>query len=239
MNTEYDKDEWAAGTTRGRRVFNFGYRLTGSEFKGWQLLKTVLMRESRDLTEKVYIWESRSDPKQEMVRVSVTERHDWRLAQESLHQYLMECMRPGIPKGTKKLGQLGDVNYAVREPQTNIAGTITFTRGNVCVSVSSAGDKKVDVSEMAAVVERALGEPSARAEAGRRRVRARVPERVDAVAGKSVVLVEKLPKTVPRGGWLKIIVPDGELSRKGDALVYVSPEAGRKRVDAHLFILAD
>jgi hypothetical protein len=232
MNTKYDRDEWATGTTLGRRVFNFGYRLTSSEYKGWKLLKTVTMQEGRDRTEKVYIWESNSDPKHEMIRVSVNERHDWRLAQESLHQYLMECMRRDIPRGTKKLAQLGDVNYVGREPQTDIVGAITFTRGNVCVSISSAGEKSVDVSEMAAVLDRALSEPRARIEAGKGQVRARVPESVDVAARKPVVLVEKLPEAVPRGGWLKIVVPDGELRRKGDALIYESPEGGKKRVRA-------
>lgn len=232
MNTEYDKNEWAAGTTRGRQVFNFGYRLIGSEFKGWKLLKTVLMQDGRDPTEKVYLWESSSDPKREMLRVSITERYHWKLAQETLYQYLMECMRPDIPKGTKKLAQLGDVNYVTREPHTDIAGAIIFTRGNVCVSVSNAGEKNVDVSEMAAVLERALSEPSAKAEAGKRQLRVRIPEWVDVTARKPVVLVEKLSEAVPRRGWLKIIVPDGELRRKGDALIYVSPEGGKKRVSA-------
>jgi len=230
MSTEYDKDEWAAGTTRGRQVFNFGYRLTGSEFKGWKLLKTVLMQDGRDLIEKVYLWASGSDPKHEMLRVSITERYYWKLAQETLHQYLMECMRPDIPKGAKNLAQLGDVNYVTREPRTNIAGAIVFTRGNVCVSVSNAGEKNVDVSEMAAVLERALSQPSAKA--GKRQVRVRIPEWVDVTARKPVVLVERLPEAVPRRGWLKIIVPDGELRRKGDALIYVSPEGGKKRVSA-------
>ncbi len=232
MNTEYDKDEWAAGTTRGRQVFNFGYRLTGRELKDLKLLKTVLMQESRDLIEKVYLWGSSSDPKHEMIRVSITERFYWKLAQETLHQYLMECTRPNIPKGTKKYAQLGDVNYVTREPQTNIAGAIMFTRGNVCVSVSSAGEKNVDVSEMAAVLERALSEPPAKADASRPKVHACIPEWVDVTARKPVVLVEKLPEAVPRGGWLKIIVPDGELRRKGDALIYVSPEGGKKHVSA-------
>ncbi len=232
MNTKYDKNEWAAGTTLGRQVFNYAYRLTGAEFKGWKLLKTVTMQEGRDLTERVYIWQSNSDPKHEMVRVSITERHDWRLAQESLHQYLMECMRPDIPRGTKKLAPLGDVNFVGREPQTDIAGAITFTRGNVCVSISSAGEKGVDVSEMAAMLDRALSEPPAKAEAGKRRARAGIPESVDVMARKPFVLIEKLPEAVPRGGWMKIIVPDGELHRKGDALIYVSPDGGKKRVSA-------
>ena len=232
MNTKYDKDEWAAATTQGRQVFNFGYRLTGREFKGWKLLKNVRMQERRDLTENVYIWESSSDPKHEMIRVSITECHNWKLAQESLHQTLMECMRPDIPKGTKKLAQVGDVNYVAREAHTDIAAAIRFTRGNVSVDVSSTGDKNVDVSEMAVVLDHALSEAPAKKGAAKRQPRVRVPRSVDVAARKSVVLVENLPEAVPRGVWLKIFVPDGELRRKGDALVYVSPTSGKKTVRA-------
>lgn len=228
MNGKYDQEEWATTTTRGRQVFNYGYVLTGSELRGWKLLKTVSMQEGRDFSEKAYIWEDRGDPKA-MVRVSITERHSWKLAQESLHRHLIECMRADIPKGA---GELGDVNYTAREPQTDTAGAISFTRGNVCVAISSVGEKNMDVSEIAAALDRALSEPPAEAEAGRRPLRARVPKSVDVSAGKSVVLVEKLSEAVPRGGWLKVIVPDGELHRKGDALMYVSPQGGKKSVSA-------
>jgi hypothetical protein len=232
MNMEYNKKEWATGTTLGRRVYNFGYRMTGREFRGWKLLKSIAMQQKRDITETVYMWGNNSDPKHEMVRVSITERHDWKRAQESLHQNLTECMRPSIPRGAKKLAPLGDVNYAAGEPQTNIVGAITFTRGNVCVSVSTAGDKNVDVSELAGVLDRSLSEPPARVEAAKLMARPRAPKSVDVTARKSVVLVENLSNAVQRGGWLKILVPDGELHRKGDSLIYVSPETGKKRVSA-------
>jgi hypothetical protein len=31
-----------------------------------------------------------------------------------------------------------------------------------------------------------------------------------------------------RKGWLKVIVPDGEITREDDALIYTSPDAGDK-----------
>ncbi|MEK7408691.1 MAG: hypothetical protein AAB225_26795 [Acidobacteriota bacterium] len=230
MNSHYDVQEWAAATTRGRQVFNYGYRLTANDLKGWKLLKVVTLQEGRDLTDKAYIFQSTSDPEHEMVRVGITERNHWRLAQESLHQHLMNCMRSDIPRGTKQLAQVGDVIFVGREPQTDIAGAISFTRGNVCVVVSSAGAKSVDVSGIAVRLDRALSEPPAKAELDKGLVRARTPKTAAVTANRPFVLIEKLPEAA-RGGWLKVIVPDGELSRKGDGLIYVSPQGGEKRVD--------
>ena len=232
MNTQYSLEEWATGTKRGRQVFNYGYRLSGSEFNGWKLLKVVTMREDRDVTEKAYVWESTSNPKHEMVRVDITERHNWRLAQESLHEHLMHSMRPDIPRGTKKLAKLGDVVFVGREPQTDIPGAISFARGNVCVSVSSAGEKSIDVSDIAARLDRALSDPPAKREVEKGKVRALPPKTVTVKANEPYILIKNLPETVTRRGLLKIIVPDGELSRKGGALVYVSAQGGKKRVGA-------
>jgi hypothetical protein len=165
-----------------------------------------------------------------MVRVGITERHHWRLAQESLHQHLMHCMRPDIPRGTKKLAQLGDVIFVSRESHTDVAAAISFTRGNVCVSVSSVGEKNVDVSGIAARLDGALSEPPAKREVEKGQVRALTPKMASVKANEAYVLIKNLQKAAPRGGWLKIIVPDGELSRKGDALIYVSAQGGRKQV---------
>jgi len=235
MHAQYNVEEWAAGTTRGRRVFNYSYRMLGTELKGWELLKVVTVQETPEVTEKVYLWQSKSTPGRELVRVGITERHHWRLAQESLHQHLTHCMRPDIPRGTKKLAEMGDVNYVGREPRTDVPAAISFTRGNVCVTVSSVGDKSVDVSEIAASVDRALSERPAKGEEKKGRVRARAPKVVALEANKARVLIENLQKATPRAGWLKIIVPEGELIREGNALMYVSPEGGKKSVDTFAF----
>jgi hypothetical protein len=231
MNTHYNVEEWAAGTTRGRQVFNYNYRMLGTEFKGWKLLKVVTLREDRVVTEKAYIWQSESDPEYEMIRVDITEHHNWRKAQESLHVHLVQCMRPDIPRGTKKLAQLGDVNFVSREPHTDVPSTVSFTRGNLCISVSSVGEKNVDVSNIGARVDGALSGPPAESEVETGRVRALTPKMATVAANKAHVVIENLQKSAPRGRWLKIIVPDGELSRKGNALIYVSSQGGRKRVE--------
>jgi hypothetical protein len=205
-------------------------RMLGTEFRGWELIKTVTMHEDKDVTEKVYLWQNKSNPGREMVRVSITERHDWRLAQESLREYLNHCMRPDITRGTKNLASVGDVNFAGREPQTDIPAAVSFTRGNVTVTVSSAGEKTVDVSEMTAMLDRALSEAPTKAAQDKGLVEARAPKTVAVEPGKAQILIENLQKASKGGAWLKIIAPDGELSRKDDALIYVSPEGGKKPI---------
>jgi hypothetical protein len=49
-------------------------------------------------------------------------------------------------------------------------------------------------------------------------------------AGEAHVLIESLSKAAPRGAWLKVISPDGELSKKGDTLLYVAAQGGKKRI---------
>ena len=235
MNTSYSLEDWATGTQRGRQVFNYGYSLSGKEFKGWKLLKVVAMRKGASETENAYVWESTSDPKHEIIRVNITERHEWRLAQESLHERLMECMRPDVPKGTKKLAKLGDVVFVGREPRTDIPSTISFTRGNVCISVSSAGEKSVDVSDFAARLDRALSEAPAKGEVEKGMVQAKTPRVAPVKANEAVVLIKSLPAAAPKGGWLKVIVPDGELRRKGEALIYETPQGGKKSVSIFAF----
>jgi hypothetical protein len=233
MNSDYDVKEWAAGTTRGRRVFNFGFRLSGSEFRGWKLLKTVTMQETRGVTERAYLWQNKRDPEHAMVKVNVTERNSWRLAQASLRERLLEHARPDIPRGTKRVAQVGDVVFAARYPESDIPAEITFVRGNVCVSVSTAGPRRVDVADMALRLDRALSEPPAKREIEKRKVRPRSPRATAVKAKRSVALIEDLREAASRGEWVKVIVPDGELVRKGNALIYKSPESGKKRVTAY------
>ena len=230
MNTNYDMKAWAAETTHGRQVFNYCYRLSSSEFKGWKLLKEVTMQEGRDVAEKAYVLRRGTHPERELVRISITERHSWRSAQETLHEQLMHSMHPDIPRGTNKLAQLGDVIFVSRDPETDVPASISFTRGNLCVSVSSAGEQIVDVSKIATDLDKAFSTPPPKRLLVSRRVRTESPKSANVKANKSHCLIKSLQKATPRGKWLKVIVPDGEITRKADTLNYVSAEGGRKKV---------
>jgi hypothetical protein len=229
METPYDIEQWATQITHGRHVFNYNYRMLGSEQKGWELLKVVTMEAGPGVEDKVYLWVNKDDPKREMARVSIAELYHWRLALKRLHEHLSNCMRPSIPRGTGKLAKLGDVAFVARDPQLDLPAAIFFTRGNVCVSVSSVGERNVDVSGVTARLDRALSKPPTKAEVEKGRVKARPPKAATVKAGEAQVLIKNL-KDAARGGWLKVIAPDGQLGREGDALIYESSQGGKKRI---------
>jgi hypothetical protein len=235
MGGQYDVQEWAAATTRGRHVFNHNYRLLGGEFRGWELLKVVAMKTGQVPDEKVYLWSSKGDPGRDMVRVGIVERSVWRLAQERLRDELANSMRPDIPRGTGTSAKLGDVSFVSRDPQSDVPAAISFTRGNVCVLVNSVGERNVDVSELATRLDRLLNEPPAEAKVEKWRVRVRLPKAVVAKAEEAHVLIKNLEAAARRGEWLKIIAPDGELTRRDNALIYVSPKGGKRRINIFEF----
>jgi hypothetical protein len=206
--------------------------MSGSELRGWKLLKIVPLQEQPGATTKAYVWEHLNNPAHEVVRVDVTERDTWRLAQENLREHLLESVRPDIPKGTKNLAEIGDISYVGREPETDVVAAVSFSRGNVFVSVASVGDQGVDVSDIAAQIDRALREPPGKGALSSRKARAIAPKVVTVEANKACALIPKLDRAARAGEWLKVIVPDGELSRKGNGLLYVSKQQGTKQVSA-------
>jgi len=143
-------------------------------------------------------------------------------------------MRSNIPRGTKKLAQVGDVNFVGREPQTELAAAISFVRGNVCVIVSSIGEKTADVSKIAITLDRALGAHPSKREVANGRVRVQTPKVAIVKANEAYILIKNLQAVAPRGGWLKVIVPDGELSRKENELIYVSEHSGKKLIGTYV-----
>ena len=107
-----------------------------------------------------------------------------------------------------------------------LSGRNSFVRGNIAVSVNSVGSVTIDVSEIAAIVDRLLTEPPAMPSLRewpnrdrRKRFSSKVRKRA---AG------ERLKKV--GDGWLKVMIPDGELRRKGDAVIYISRQPGKKVV---------
>jgi hypothetical protein len=201
--------------------------MSGRELAGWQLLKAVPMHRDRTLTETTYLWRSQEAPERQMVRVSVAELPHWRAAQTHLRDALAHTMRPDIPRGTGSLSNVGDIEFVAREPQSDIPAAVQFTRGNVAVQVNSVGSVTVDVSNVAAAVDHALAEPPTKVRALRAAAK-RVTPRSVVVRKQGAPLVKDLRKVGDR--WIKVIVPDGELRRRGDALVYTSTEPGKKDV---------
>ena len=228
MNSNYNKEEWAATTDKGRQIYNYNYHLSGKEFKGWKLIKKVVLTETNELTEKAYFFESAADPKHEIIRIDIVERNGWDQAQESLHQSLLEKMRTDIPKGTGQ--EIGDVNYVAREQKSDIPAAISFTRGNILLSITCVGDRTFDVTGIADQIDNELHKAPTAAKQKTDKIRTLQPKEVTVQAREPHSLIRGLKKLTPPKMWLKVIVPDGELTRKGEDLIYTSPTAGKKRV---------
>jgi hypothetical protein len=231
MNSNYNKEEWAAITDIGRQIYNYNYHLSGNQFKGWKLIKMIVLTENKELTEKTYMFESAADPKHEIIRIDIVERNGWDLAQESLLQSLLEKMRTDIPKGTGELKEIGDVNYVAREQKSDIPAAISFTRGNLLLSINCVGDRNFDVTGIADQIDNELHKAPTAAKQKTDKIRTLKPTEVTVRAQEQYSLIRNLKKLAPRKMWLKIIVPDGELKRKGEDLIYISPTEGKKRVN--------
>lgn len=234
MESRYDPKEWADRTTRGRRVFNAGFRLVGADLRGWRLIKTVPMETSRGEGEPTAIWIRGDDPKRFMVRVSTAELPDWRAAHGRLLEGLRASMRSDIPPGTGELAALGDVNYVGRDPETDAAASISFTRGNVHVTVRSVGDQTIAVGDIALRIDRMLNERPPKAQVRSQRIKAASIKVGERQARGPYPVIRSLPRAVGRDGWLQVIAPDGELRREGNAIVYVAGEPGPKTVESFL-----
>lgn len=232
METPYDLQAWADVTTRGRRLYNYNYRMRGDELRGWELINVVAMENAPGHHETVYLWEKKGGEGQELVRIGVTEADDWRAAQSQLHAHLRHSMRPDLPHGAGKLAAVGDVNYVGQEPGGTRVASLVFSLGNVTITISSVGDKTVDVSAIAVRLDHTLGELPDEEE-----LKAGKAERLPVAAlkvkkGQMTTLIERLPERATTG-WHKIIAPDGELKREDDAIVYVSASAGEKKVERY------
>lgn len=233
MESQYDPKEWANRTARGRHIFNAGFRLVGTDLRGWRLIKTVPMETSRGEGEFAFIW-SRGEPKRFMVRVSTAELPNWRAAHRRLLEDLRASMRSDIPEGTGELAALGDVSYVGRDPETDTPASISFTRGNVHVTVRSVGDQTVGVGDIALRIDRMLNERPRKAQVRSQRTRAASIKVGERQARRPYRVVRNLPRTVGRDGWLQLIAPDGELRRDGNAIIYTAGKPGPKILESFL-----
>lgn len=236
MDAQYDIEEWAAETTRGRHIFNYNYRMMGDEIRDWEMINSATMESEPGVTERIYLWQKKGSKGQASVRISIVELPHWRSAQNLLLNQLRHSMRPNIPKGSGKFAQTGDIRFVGQEEQSGVVATIFFTRGNIFLSVSSVGEKVVDVSGMAKNLDRNFSGPPKEEEVKKGLVEVLSPKPLSVKEKEKTILIEKLPEPVPRSGWLKIIAPDGELSREDDALFYVSSKAGKKQIGKYVMV---
>ena len=232
MDTPYDLQAWADATSRGRRLYNYNYRMSGDELRGWELINVVPMENAPGHHEIVYLWEKKGSAGQELVRIGIAESDDWRAAQYQLHEQLRHSMRPDLPRGTGKLAAVGDVNYAGQEPGGKLVASLVFSLGNVTFAISSVGDKTVDVSAIAQRLDHTLGEPPAKEELKTGKAERLATAALKVKKGQMSTVVERLPERATTG-WHKLIAPDGELKREDDAIVYVSPSTGEKKVERY------
>ncbi len=232
QNTEpsYDLEAWAAATDLGRRLFNYNYRMTGSEIRGWELVNTVAMEHEPGLTEMIYIWQRKGSDGKALIRVGISETGDWRRAQAQLHGDLVHSMRPDVPRSKGKLAKIGDVSFAAKPPDAGEVASLVFCRGNMTVSVASAGEEYIDVAKVARRIDRDFSEPPGKKDLEAERALDRSPKKLKVKKLERVGLIDRLPEPGIRSGWLKIIVPDGEIAREGDELVYRAPAGGSKMV---------
>ena len=119
----YDLDDWEAATDLGRRLFNYNYRMTGREIRGFELVNTVDMQPGPGLTERVYVWEKKGSAGKQLIRIGITETDQWRRAQAELQAQLVHSMRPTIPRAKGKLARLGDVSYAAGPEDADTVAT--------------------------------------------------------------------------------------------------------------------
>jgi len=145
-------------------------------------------------------------------------------AQKHLTEILDHNMRPDLPGS---IVGLGDISFVTRAPQSDIPAAIQFTRGNIAVAVNSVGSVTIDVSSVATTIDRLLGDPTAKLPSVRRLTTAQPPKTVVAKGREGSTLVKDLKNV--GNAWLKVIVPDGELRRKENTIVYVSRQ-GKKAV---------
>ena len=241
MDKEYYAKILEEAAPKGRGLLVYNVELQANYFNGFKLVKRFVMERTSTLTEKVYIFqpvgESGSDV---MIRVSLAELNNAENAKARLGQELTQSMRPEIPPGTGELEAVGDVNFVGRSGPADLTAGISFTRGNICVTVRNAGAKRVDVSELAKQIDELLcGErrvdadenaesAGMRTSAVERSSRAgRTEGRPVAVRGRErVMVVRELSELTAEEGWVRISVPQGELSREGNAVVYWAEAAG-------------
>ncbi len=219
MATQDSLQAWADETDLGRRLFNHNYRPLETEAAGWSLIKSVSPHADDELTEWVYLWQDAGAP-QRLIRVDVAELPAWQEAQCYLAGTFEQSMRPDIPRPEGVLRAVGDVQFVASSADVDHPENIRFSRGNVAVSVSSVGRDPVDVSDLAAMIDRDLSvlrAPSTLSAAELRPL---------AEARHSSRQLQIAAIDPADSSWTQVLVEGGEVRRERNAIVYKPGEAG-------------
>ena len=73
MESKYDQKAWGQETKLGRRLYIHNFGMKGTEFAGWELVKTSIVSHSPDASEKIYMWKRKKSEGEKSKRLeSVT-----------------------------------------------------------------------------------------------------------------------------------------------------------------------
>lgn len=230
MESTYDQKAWEQNTKLGRRLYIHNFGLKGTEFAGWELVKTLFCETSEEMAEKTYIFKYNKSKDEVLVHMRVVESNYWRNALFHLNAQLMQCMRPDIPRGKAKTAKIGDVQHVGETPDRE-TGEIFFTRGNLQISVSSVGMKPVDVTSIARSMDNRLTKPPTKSEESKALATRKKPFKIKAKKRAMTVLIDTLDEPVPRSGWTKVLVADGEIRKEGETLFLVDDQGGDRTVE--------
>jgi len=230
MESNYDQKAWGQETKIGRRLYIHNFGMKGTEFAGWELVKTSIVSHSPDASEKIYMWKRKKSKGEELVQVRVIESNYWRHALQHHHDQLMHAMRPDIPRGKAKTASIGDIQHVGQAP-TNETAAVLFTRGNLQLSVRSVGQIPVDVTSLAKALDNRLTRPPTKTDEKKFAATRQKPLKVKAKKKKMTILIDTLPEPTPKSGWTRVLAEDGEIRKEGDTLFIVDEQGGDKKVE--------
>ena len=226
MNADRDTARWAAETTLGRRLYNHNVLVRGTELRGWEPLKATRAEPEPGVAEQVLLLRrAQREQGDADLRIDILEAADWRQAQLLLLRALEDCMNPDVPRATGALAQAADIAFAARGSEDRVGATFA-ARGNVMFRVTSlSAEAGTEVPGWTRKLDALLTQAPAQASPDGSAVKAQRGEAVELIADVA---------SAAGPGWLKVIVPDGEVRREGQRLVYVADKAGSRRIEREL-----
>ncbi|MGA9261937.1 MAG: hypothetical protein WBV95_08180 [Desulfobacterales bacterium] len=230
MESKYNQKAWEQETELGRRLYIHNFGMKGTEFAGWELIKTSFVSHSPDQSEKVHMWKRKASEGEELVQVRVIETNYWRHALQYHHGQLMHSMRSDIPRGKGKTAGIGDIQHVGQAP-TNDIEVVIFTRGNLQISVSSVGLNPIDVTPLAKALDNRLTKVPTKTDEKKLAATRQKPLKVKTKKKEKTVLIDKLPEPTPRSGWTRVLAAGGEIRKEGDTLYLVDEQGGDRTVE--------